>query len=211
MSPRHPYIMAMQWAENYAYGKADKVVSILPNAAEHMIGHGMTWDKFVHIPNGIDVREWEAFNTPLPDEHEALFKRLRSEERFILGYAGAHGVADALKSLMESGALLKDSTEAIVLVGSGPEKQNLQKLAAGQNVDNVFFLPSVPKGGIPRLLSMMDALYIGATDKPDSNPHTSVILHHPEFFSVPQNPYSLLDTKNIPGVITRRFYEQKVF
>lgn len=151
MSPRHPFIMAMQWAENYAYKNADKVVSILPEAAEHMIRHGMALGKFVHIPNGIDVQEWESLNTPLPDEHETLLERLRREGHFILGYAGAHGVANALKSLIQSGALFKDSPAAIVLVGSGPEKQDLQKLAAEQNSDNVFFLPPVPKGCIPRV------------------------------------------------------------
>ena len=55
MSPFHPYIMIMQWAENFAYRVSHKVVSILPKTKSHMQKHGLGPDKFAHIPNGIDI------------------------------------------------------------------------------------------------------------------------------------------------------------
>ena len=54
-SPRHPYIRVLQRAEDYAYRKADVVVSVLPHALGHMVARGLDPRKFVHIPNGVPV------------------------------------------------------------------------------------------------------------------------------------------------------------
>ena len=66
MSPRHPFIRLMQWAEDFAYRRADRVVSILPFAAEHMQKHGMPPHKFAHVPNGIAAMEWQGIGEPVP-------------------------------------------------------------------------------------------------------------------------------------------------
>lgn len=50
---------------------------------------------------------------------------------------------------------------AVVLVGKGVEKENLQRYANKHCLENVYFLPAVDKVCIPTLLSHMDALYIG--------------------------------------------------
>ena len=41
MSPKHPYIMLMQRAENQCYKSSDYVVSLLPCAKGDMLEHGM--------------------------------------------------------------------------------------------------------------------------------------------------------------------------
>ncbi|HEY8289718.1 MAG TPA: glycosyltransferase family 4 protein, partial [Acetobacteraceae bacterium] len=64
-SPAHPYIRLLQHAEDWAYRHADMVVSILPDAREYMVAHGLDPGKFVHIPNGAPVSRAHA-------EHEAL-------------------------------------------------------------------------------------------------------------------------------------------
>ncbi|MCX5852795.1 MAG: glycosyltransferase, partial [Deltaproteobacteria bacterium] len=77
----HPFIMIMQFAENFSYTHAQRVVSLLPCAGHHMQLHGMTSDKFVYIPNGIDISEWKLHGE-LPEEHQILFNKLKRDKNF---------------------------------------------------------------------------------------------------------------------------------
>jgi len=165
-SKYHPFIMIMQLAENFAYRKSDYVVSLLPKAYEYMKNHGLAPHKFVHIPNGISLEEWEESNEEIPEEHRKLIEKLKMEGKFIVGYAGAHGLANALDILIDSAQLLRNEPIAVVLVGDGPEKEKLKEKVSRFKLDNVFFLSSVSKLSIPKLLSMMDALYIGCRKEP---------------------------------------------
>jgi glycosyltransferase involved in cell wall biosynthesis len=166
MSQYHPFILLMQAAEDYAYRHADKVISMLPKADGHMRDHGMAPGKFVYIPNGIDVAEWEREKIPVPAVHAEILTRLKSEGRFIVGYAGAHGLANALGTVVDAASLLSGERVDFVLVGQGPEKDTLLKRTAQLGLRNVHFLPSIPRGAIPALLSAMDALYIGLQRQP---------------------------------------------
>jgi glycosyltransferase involved in cell wall biosynthesis len=157
----HPFIVMMQIAEDFAYRKADKVISILPKALEYMVSRGLDPKKFVYIPNGIDINEWQSFNTHLPQEHEEIIERLKREGKFLVCYSGSHGISNALDYFVESAIYLRDLPIALVLVGQGLEKEKLQKYVVEHNFNNVIFLPSVPKNSIPNLLSKMDILYIG--------------------------------------------------
>lgn len=162
----HPFIVIMQRAEDFAYKHADKVVSILPKALDYMVTRGLNPEKFVHIPNGIDTSEWQSCNCSLPSEHEEIFERLKKENKFIVGYAGSHGLANALDYFVESAKYLNDLPVSLVLVGQGPEKDKLEEYAVKNSLTNVFFLPPVPKNSIPVLLDKMDVLYIGLRKSP---------------------------------------------
>ncbi|MNX29123.1 putative glycosyl transferase [compost metagenome] len=151
--------MGMQKAENDAYCVADRVVSMLPKAEAHMREHGMAPEKFAYLPNGIDVQEWEASADPLPELHREVLERLRAQGRFIVGYAGSHGLANAMHHLIDAAPKLAGQPVTLLLVGQGPEKDALQSRAQG--MDNVVFLPPLPKGAVPALLDATDALYLG--------------------------------------------------
>ncbi|QAT50579.1 glycosyltransferase WbuB [Caproiciproducens sp. NJN-50] len=166
MSPKHPYIRVMQAAENYCYRHSDRVVSLLPNAKEHMVEHGMAAEKFVYVPNGIEKADWEKpFGEP-PVYSEQLF-RFHEQGEFLIGYAGAHGIANALDSFVEAGELLCGKKIRLLLIGPGPERERLIQKAKDKKLEDVVtFLPPVGRGQIPELLSQMDALYIGLQRQP---------------------------------------------
>jgi len=166
MSPLHPFIVACAAAERYAYRHADAIVSMLPAAEAHMLDRGLAPGKFTYVPNGFDVAEWGGCGQPMPAEHASTLSRLRSENRFVVGFAGSHGLANALDTLVEAAVLLRGEHIAIVLVGHGPERDRLQQKALSLGLADVHFLPPIPKASIPDLLGGMDALYIGWLRRP---------------------------------------------
>jgi glycosyltransferase involved in cell wall biosynthesis len=166
MSPRNPFCMVMQWGEDYAYRHADKVVSMLPCTREHMEAHGMAPDKWAYVPNGIDPDEWIDPTSDLPVEHAAAFRRLKAAGKFVVGYAGSHGIANGLESFVNAGPALDTSGVTLVLVGQGPEKGRLERLAREAGSANIVFLPPVPKANIPALLRSFDVGFVGWRRQP---------------------------------------------
>ena len=167
MSRFHPFILWMQHAENMACRKADIVVSMLPKAEAHLRQHGMSAEKFFHIPNGIDPVEWadEAF-APLPAAHAAAIQAARQQGHLLVSYAGAHGIANALDSMLDAAALTRHAPVTWLLVGSGPEKARLVQRVQSENLNRIVMLDAVPKAAIPPLLRSMDVLYIGLQKQP---------------------------------------------
>lgn len=157
-SKYHPFIIAIQWAEDFAYRNSDFVVSLLPMAKPYMVSRGMKLEKFIHIPNGIALDEWNE-SSSIPAEHLEVISGIKNKNKFLVGYAGSHGIANGLDALIFAAEELTEEIE-VVFVGSGPEKKNLQDLVNSRHISNVNFLPSVSKECIPALLKFFDALYV---------------------------------------------------
>lgn len=159
-SKHHPFIMVMQAAEDYCYKHADKVVSLLPNALDHMKERGMNPDKFIYIPNGYVEEEWENIKEP-PQHIRDQISNLKKEGKFILMYAGGHAISNALDFFLDAMKLVTNKNIEAVLIGNGQEKSRLQDKVKSENIDNVIFFDSIPKNRIPGVLQLADALYIG--------------------------------------------------
>jgi glycosyltransferase involved in cell wall biosynthesis len=161
MSPYHPFIFTMQLAENYAYKHCDHVVSLLPKAKEHMVGHGLQPNKFNYIPNGISLDEWEEKEVPLPDNLSNKIQELKENGQILVGYAGGHNISNALEDFLEAIKLTKNDNISYLFVGKGTEKSKLKKYAETNKLNNVFFFDPIPKDAVPSFLRKMDILYLG--------------------------------------------------
>jgi glycosyltransferase involved in cell wall biosynthesis len=166
MSRRHPFILLMQWAENFAYLNAHRVVSMLPNAKQHMCAHGMHPAKFAYVPNGVEISEWVGEPPALPQPHREALDRIRRERRFLLGYVGGHALSNALHTLLEAAPALESRGVSTVLVGQGAEKDALERRAKDFGLEHTVFLPPLPKRSVPALLAEMDACYLGFARSP---------------------------------------------
>ena len=160
----HPFIVWVQMAEDDAYRHADKVVSMLPKALEHMHSRGMAPEKFSYVPNGVDAAEW-ADPAPLPAEVAQHLERLKASRLPIVAYVGTHGLANALDALLDAAAMLQGKAQ-ILLVGPGPERERLRLRMRRERLANVTMLPSVPKQAVPTLLAKVDIAYIGLLSQP---------------------------------------------
>lgn len=156
-SKNHPFIKLLQWIEDQAYQKADYIFSNLPNAIEHMQSRGMDKDKFAWIPNGVSLAELEN-KQPLPED---LLKQIPSN-KFIVGYTGTLGEANAMQYLVDAAASLKKYSDIyFVLVGSGKQKSDLIKQAKKLNLNNISFIDPVDKAQVQSILGLFNACYIG--------------------------------------------------
>lgn len=157
MSPRHPLIRLMQRVEDKAYREADRVVSNLENAVEHMVGRGMDPAKFCWIPNGVSLDEVGCREELAPEIEQRLPK-----DGFVVGYTGTLGLANAMEYLLDAADILRDYPDiTFVLVGEGDGKQALQEQATRRGLDNVHFIGRIPKVQIQTMLNFFDACYIG--------------------------------------------------
>ncbi|MBT9493216.1 MAG: glycosyltransferase family 4 protein [Paucibacter sp.] len=165
MSPHHPFAMLCQKAENEAYRDADVVVSMLPKVHQHMAAHGLDLRKLSIVPNGTALDEWQGAREALQADIATQLTLLRASGRLVLGYAGSHGLPNALDVLLDAAKLLAASPEgkkiAIVMVGGGHEKLRLAERVKSEGLSNVSLFDPIPKGQIPALLSLFDIAYIG--------------------------------------------------
>ncbi len=173
MSARHPFIRLCQKAEDDACRDADTVVSMLPCVAAHLHAHGLDLRKLHIVPNGIALDEWagegDAANVPpaaelLPELAAPLrgqLAALKATGRSIVGYAGSHGLPNALDVFLDAAALLRDLPVSFVLVGDGHEKLRLAQRVRDEGLSHVLMFAPVPKVQIPALLRCFDIAYIG--------------------------------------------------
>ena len=160
MKKYHPFIVAMQHAENFAYRKADAVISMLPKTQEHMQSHGLDLKKWHYIPNGVVIEDWNN-TVEISGEIKNKIIELKKNNCTIIAYTGGHAPSNSLSTLVKSAELIKANNKIhFLFVGDGIDKENLIKQSKGLN--NISFFNSIPKFEIPDLLSKIDIAVIGA-------------------------------------------------
>lgn len=129
--------------EKFIYKKASLINVLTPAFRTKIIEKGVPASKVVFIPNAADFS--------LSDDLLANFdaKAFRQEkgvdDKFVITYVGAHGVANHLEQVIQTGKLLEDTNVEFLLIGQGMEKERLKALAAEVKCTNVTFLDAVPK------------------------------------------------------------------
>lgn len=161
----HPFIRVLQHGENYACKYTDHLISMLPGTKPHFIQHGLKEEKWAYVPNGIDPALYER-STSLDEQTGLLIKEIKSRYKYLAIYAGSHGIANSLDTILDAAMYNGLEDLAILLVGQGPEKERLQNKAKEMGVKNIFFCDPVPKQSMPDLLGHADMLLIAWNKSP---------------------------------------------
>ncbi len=149
---KNPVIIRMsEWLERFLYHRADMLMVNSPGFIEHIRQRGGRQIEL--LPNGADP---SMFN---PQDEGLDFRRKHNlKDKFVVLYAGAHGMSNDLQVVLDAAALLADRKEIqIVLLGDGKEKPALQARAEAMGLVNLTFLPSIPKSEMPTALAGADA------------------------------------------------------
>jgi glycosyltransferase involved in cell wall biosynthesis len=153
MRPQHPAVIAFGIIERYLYRNADKIITLLPNASEYIVPKGARANDITWIPNGVDVELMPFPHGPTP------------RDLFVVMYAGAHGLSDALDSVLDAAAILnKEAPDCFCFrfVGDGRNKRALRQRVETENIANVVFEDQVPKPKIFSILQEADAFIVSA-------------------------------------------------
>lgn len=158
MSESSITVRLLRIIERFLYGVAGKIIILAPGSSNYLVNRGVAPDKIVYIPNGVHLRNFRLVN----DEKLRVQSRARfGFTKFTVVYTGAHGPANALETILGAADLLRGRSDVeFVLVGDGQVKDELLRKAAGLKLENVRFLPPVPKNEVPELLAAADAAVI---------------------------------------------------
>jgi len=145
-SENSPMIRVLAWMEKRLYRTADQIISLLPGAGDHCAALGAPRDRLHWIPNGIDLK---FSPSDLPQRPE--------DGQFIAMFAGAHGLANGLDTVLDAAKITGSAPVKFRLMGDGPEKPRLLQRAKDEGISNVEFLDSVPKKEVYGQLAQADA------------------------------------------------------
>ena len=138
----------------FCYRRARRVVAVTQGIITGLRARGVPARKIVLIPNGANVEQFQ----PAPAEAAALRARLGLDGKFVVLYAGIHGLAQGMESLVETARRLQDHADIrFVFVGAGPKKAAVERLKAEYGLDNLLLLPEQPRAAMPAYLTMAGA------------------------------------------------------
>lgn len=153
-SKNNPLVMFLAYVEKIGYRHYNFITSLLPRTIDHVEAIlGKRMNNFAHIPNGIFIEE-KKNGKPLNE----LTRNLIPKDKFIIGYAGSLGVANAMESIIKAFGSIEDKDIFLCIVGDGYLKSELIKLA--NNNSNIIFFDPIPKSEIESLLKHFDVLYL---------------------------------------------------
>ncbi len=152
--------------ERKYYNLANAIITTAPYAYEYMEEkYGISKHKVFHIPHGLDIDEFDN-NAKLEDCILSDELRQALNKNFCVTYTGALSKSEGLPTFVESAKYLKDIKEIkLIIIGSGSEKQVLEKIIKEERLDNVIMIDKQPKNYIPLILTKSDILFCGLIDR----------------------------------------------
>ena len=149
--------------EKFLYQKARKIVVTMPKASAYITRLGIPESKIAYIPQEVSLDLFSNPDARLPEELGKIVTGLKLEGKLLVGYTGAHGIADAPNTIVEAAKLLRDKgidRVCFLLVGFGAEKEKLIRMARSWGLDNISFFEPIPKYAMPALLRAVDIAII---------------------------------------------------
>jgi glycosyltransferase involved in cell wall biosynthesis len=141
--------------EKFIYKKASLINVLTPAFKDTLINKkGIAQEKIIFIPNAADF----SLSNDLVQNFDVNKFKVENdlENKFIITYVGAHGIANYLDQILETAQLLKDTNVLFLLIGDGMEKSRLVKKASNENIQNVRFINPVPKAEVFKYILASD-------------------------------------------------------
>ncbi|MDA2936709.1 glycosyltransferase family 4 protein [Acidobacteria bacterium AH-259-A15] len=138
--------------ERFLYHHADRCIVNSPGFIPHLRRCGVPEHKIDLVPNSVEVSMFDP-----ADRGEEVRREWELEDKFVAVYAGAHGLANDLETVLLAAKRLEVYPDIIfVLVGDGKERPNLLRRAEELSLLNVHFIAAQPKASVSSFLAAAD-------------------------------------------------------
>ena len=142
--------------EKTCYNRARRLVVVTEGIRQRLTERGFG-AKLALIPNGANT---DLFR-PDPAAGAAARAELGLAGKFIVLYAGIHGIAQGLETVLEAAQHLQAVPDVhFVFVGEGPKKAELEAMKERLGLANVTMVPERPRSDMPAFLSAADVALV---------------------------------------------------
>ncbi|MCH8317643.1 MAG: glycosyltransferase family 4 protein [Bacteroidetes bacterium] len=139
------------WFEKLVYKNSKLINALTPAFKTKLIEEkNVPSQKMIMIPNAADF----SLSERLVFDVKKFRKEQGFDDKFVIIYVGAHGVANHLILLIEAAELLKNTNVLMLLIGDGMQKKMLKEKA--RELQNVLFMDPVPKSEIFKYILASD-------------------------------------------------------
>ncbi len=156
----------VHWAtrlEEACYRQACQIVVTAQEMVDRLVERGVPRAKLTLIRNGANV---DLFHRDLGARRQVR-EELGLEGRFLILYAGLHGLAYDLEGLLRVAHDLQGEPDIhFLLIGDGPTKRHVETYADELQLTNATFLPAQPSEQIPAFFNAADVTVV-----PMKEPH----------------------------------------
>ncbi len=151
-------IRLSQWLEEFLYRHSHLITGQTQGIVENI--HSRCPNKRIAlITNGVDTAIFGLKTRPR--ENRNIKRKFELEEKFVIGYAGLHGLAQGLETVIRTAGILVVQQDLLfAFFGDGPEKEKLQRIVEQAHLTNVRFYPSQPNSLMPEIYSCFDVAII---------------------------------------------------
>ena len=132
------------WFEAFMYKRANLINVLTPAFKNTLIEKkNVPINKIIFIPNAADF----SLSDKILEQFDSIqFRKDQGiDDKFVITYVGAHGVANHLIQLLDTAELLKDTNVLFQLIGTGMQKGMLLEETIQRQLQNVRFIDPVPK------------------------------------------------------------------
>lgn len=150
-------IALSQQLERACYARAQRIVVVTEGIRRRLSERGLPPTKLALIKNGANISQF----CPQPAQAAKLRRELGLEGKFVLMYAGIHGLAQGMETLVQVGDLLRQHEDICLLfIGAGPMQEQTAALVQQLGLTNVLLLGERPREQMPSYLTMADAALV---------------------------------------------------
>lgn len=154
----NPLVLLFRGIEKRLYRAADSLITLLPGSVDYLVARGAVRDRIAWIPNGVSMAHFEPWALP------------QSRLPFEVLYAGTHGLANGLDTLLDAFSLLQregyEGRIVLRLVGGGHQKVRLQSRCRDEGLRMIQFEDPITKAEVPKRMAHAHAFIVTLKDLP---------------------------------------------